>query len=342
MTAEIRVADMVKRWDDTVAVDTVSFTVPPSGLTVLLGPSGCGKSTLLRLIAGLETPTAGRIAIDGRDVTSVDPAHRGVSMVFQSYALFPHLSVRDNIEFGLRVRKTDRATRERRCAEAAAMVDLTAFLDRKPNQLSGGQRQRVALARAIVSQQPVCLMDEPLSNLDAKLRAVMRSEIRRLQQSLGLTMVYVTHDQIEAMTMADQIILLNDGRIEQQGTPFDLYERPATVFAAQFIGAPPMNMVDVSAREAPWLAAIGLGETRRRIGVRPEHVVLGADGIEATVSAVDYHGVETIVSLHHAYGETLARSGGSTAPSLGERIHIQWAPEHAHVFDAQGIRRNAP
>src|SRR6266849_7513301 len=212
-------------------------------MLVLLGPSGCGKSTTLRLIAGLEAATAGRLAIGGVDVTHRPPAERRVSMVFQSYALFPHLSVAENIVFGLRVRRVSAAERRERLARVADLLGLTALLERRPSQLSGGQQQRVALGRALIAEAPVCLMDEPLSNLDAQLRLEMRREIRGLQQQLGITMVYVTHDQTEAMSMADQVILLREGRIEQDAAPAELYARPATAFAARFIGTPPMNVL---------------------------------------------------------------------------------------------------
>lgn len=209
--------------------------MPEKSLTVLLGPSGCGKSTVLCLITGLETVTSGTICIGGQEITHEDPARRGVSMVFQSYALFPHLSVRENILFGLKGRRVPKARQQERLADAARMVELQDLLDRRPSQLSRGQRQRVALARAIVSRRPVCLMDEPLSNLDAKLRTEMRGEIHRLQKEIGLTMIYVTHDQVEAMTMADQVILLNTGRVEQTGPPHALYDRPDTAFAARIV-----------------------------------------------------------------------------------------------------------
>src|SRR5213082_2096176 len=223
------------------AVDAISFEFDPGTLNVLLGPSGCGKSTTLRLIAGLETADEGRIFIAGRDVTHLAPAARGIAMVFQSYALFPHLTVAENIVFGLRVRRE--ADRAARLARVASLLGLEKLLERKPSQLSGGQQQRVALGRAIIAEKPVCLMDEPLSNLDAQLRGEMRREIRALQRRLGITMVYVTHDQTEAMTMADRVVLLRAGRIEQVGTPEELYARPATAFTAGFIGAPPMNLL---------------------------------------------------------------------------------------------------
>jgi len=241
--AEVELCSVSKAWGPDPAVSQVSFTVKSGQLAALLGPSGCGKSTTLRLVAGLETVTSGRIIIGGEDVTSLAPARRKVSMVFQSYALFPHLNVAENIVFGLKVRKVAPGERASRLTRAAEILGLTALLDRLPSQLSGGQQQRVALGRAIVAETPVCLMDEPLSNLDAQLRVEMRREIRALQQRLGITMVYVTHDQLEAMTMADQVILMRAGLVEQEGSPAALYERPETTFAARFIGTPPMNFV---------------------------------------------------------------------------------------------------
>jgi sn-glycerol 3-phosphate transport system ATP-binding protein len=240
--SSIETPNLIKEWGRIRAVDGLSFQVAEGSLTVLLGPSGCGKSTILRMIAGLEEVTSGKITIAGQDVTYKDAAKRGVSMVFQSHALFPHLNVRENIVFGLKVRGVSAAKRKKRLSEVAALVGLDGLLHRKPVKLSGGQQQRVALARSIVSQQPVCLMDEPLSNLDAKLRNEMREEIRALQQKLGLTMIFVIHDQTEAMAVADQVVLLQSGRIEQIAPPHELYERPATAFAAHFIGSPPMTL----------------------------------------------------------------------------------------------------
>ena len=228
--AQVILDNLTKRWGDHTAVNNVSLLVPQGQLVAILGPSGCGKSTLLRLIAGLEEPSSGRVEINGQDVTKLSPSERQISMVFQSYALFPHLSVAENVIFGLKVRKVGRADRDARLKRVAELVELTPYLDRKPAQLSGGQRQRVALARAIIAEQPVCLMDEPLSNLDAQLRHEMRVEIRALQQRLGMTMVYVTHDQTEAMTMADLVVLMRNGGIEQAGAPADIYNHPATSF----------------------------------------------------------------------------------------------------------------
>src|SRR5437016_5804352 len=243
----IAVENISKHWSTASGrvrgVDDVSFALDDGTLNVLLGPSGCGKSTTLRLIAGLDQTDSGRVLIAGHDVTRLPPARRNIAMVFQSYALFPHLSVAENIVFGLRVRKIGPADRNRRLERVAALLGLSSLLERKPSQLSGGQQQRVALGRAFISEAPVCLMDEPLSNLDAQLRQEMRQEIRSLQRELGITMVYVTHDQIEAMTMADRVILLSGGEIVQNGSPAELYETPATTFVARFIGTPPMNLL---------------------------------------------------------------------------------------------------
>src|SRR3989449_2396555 len=240
--SEIVLDKVSKRFGGVQAVDAVSFRAEKGRFVVLLGPSGCGKSTLLRLIAGLEEPSGGKIYIDGRDVTALDPTKRRISMVFQSYALFPHLTVEENIVFGLKVRRLPALERKKRLERVAELVGLTERLEHKPQQLSGGQRQRVALARAIVSENRICLMDEPLSNLDAQLRHDMRVEIRALQQRLGMTVGYVTHDQGEAMSMADHVVLLRTGHIEQEGTPAEVYSRPATTFAARFIRTPASNL----------------------------------------------------------------------------------------------------
>ncbi len=318
---------VVKRWGETTAVDRVSFMAAEGTLVVLLGPSGCGKSTTLRLIAGLEAATEGRIVIGGRDVTRLSPSQRGVSMVFQSYALFPHLNVAENILFGLRVRKVGAAERARRLARATDLLGLTQFLDRKPSQLSGGQQQRVALGRAIVAETPVCLMDEPLSNLDAQLRQEMRREIRALQQKLRVTMLYVTHDQTEAMTMADQVVVMRDGRIEQDGPPAALYNRPATEFVARFVGTPPMNLLEVAAGDG------------RLLGVRPEDITLGSGGMEAAVETVEYLGADTILACRAGGQRVLVRLAGQSALKPGARVGLNWAPGARHLFDKVSGRR---
>jgi len=326
----ISVEHLSRWWGQTRAVDDVSFEAAAGRMLVLLGPSGCGKSTTLRLIAGLEAATAGRVAIGGVDVTHRPPAERRVSMVFQSYALFPHLSVAENIVFGLRVRRVGAAERKARLARVADLLGLAALLERRPSQLSGGQQQRVALGRALIAEAPVCLMDEPLSNLDAQLRLEMRREIRGLQQSLGVTMVYVTHDQTEAMSMADQVILLREGRVEQDAPPDVLYARPATAFAARFIGTPPMNV-------------LALDDRRRLLGVRPEDVrVAGAKepgAVEAAVRSVEYLGADSILMCAIG-GQALAvRAPGRVALAAGARVFLAWAPTAAHVFDAETGRR---
>ncbi|MCB2145073.1 MAG: ABC transporter ATP-binding protein [Deltaproteobacteria bacterium] len=345
----IDICELGKQWGAVVAVDRVSFRVAEGSLTVLLGPSGCGKSTILRLIAGLENVSSGSISIGGNEVTHLDAARRGVSMVFQSYALFPHLNVRENILFGLKVRKISQSERRSRLEEAAHMVGLEDLLNRKPAQLSGGQRQRVALARSIVSRRRVCLMDEPLSNLDAKLRAEMRDEIRSLQKKLGLTMLYVTHDQVEAMTMADQVVLLRKGRVEQTGRPHELYERPQTTFAAQFMGSPPMNLLklDLIEDRSALAAACGGSLPAARfadgyVGVRPEHVRVGQSGLPVRVSATDYLGAETVLRMVHGGQTVFGKIDGHRRYNPGEQLHVSWPEEAVHRFGADGIRIEDP
>jgi len=323
----IQLEGIAKHWGETRALDGITFSAEPGSFVVLLGPSGCGKSTTLRLIAGLDTPTAGTIRIGDRDVTHLPPAQRGLSMVFQSYALFPHLTVAENIVFGLRVRKV--RDREARLKRVAALLGLEMLLARKPSQLSGGQQQRVALGRAIIAETPVCLMDEPLSNLDAQLRGEMRREIRALQQRLGITMVYVTHDQTEAMTMADRVVLLRGGRIEQVGTPEELYARPASAFTARFIGAPPMNVMAMNG---------GL------VGVRPEDMKIQvrgtrseARGVEGSVESVEYLGADSLVAVtsNLVPPTLLVRVPGHARFATGESVQLAWQPSDEHHFDAQ-------
>jgi sn-glycerol 3-phosphate transport system ATP-binding protein len=318
----IELENVAKHWGESRALDGITFAAPAGAFVVLLGPSGCGKSTTLRLIAGLDTPTSGTIRIGARDVTNLPPAQRGLSMVFQSYALFPHLTVAENIVFGLRVRKV--RDREARLARVAELLGLGQLLQRKPSQLSGGQQQRVALGRAIIAEQPVCLMDEPLSNLDAQLRGDMRREIRALQRRLGITMVYVTHDQTEAMTMADQVVLLRNGRIEQVGSPGELYSRPATAFTAGFIGAPPMNLMKMNG-----------GVT----GVRPEDMRIAGDGMQARVESVEYLGADSLVAARAGEQAMLVRVPGQARLVEGDNVRIAWDRASEHHFDSQTGRR---
>jgi len=333
----IRLDQLTKTFGAATAVDALCLEVEAGSLTVLLGPSGCGKSTCLRLIAGLEQADSGLIFIAGKDVTKSGPAERGIAMVFQSYALFPHLTVAENIIFGLRVRNLAASARTKKLYDVAALVGLTDYLERRPSQLSGGQRQRVALARAIVSEKPVCLMDEPLSNLDAQLRHEMRIEIRALQQRLGMTMIYVTHDQTEAMTMADRIVLMREGRIEQTGTPSDLYRNPASVFVARFIGAPPMNII-----------ASPIAGQRR--GVRPEHVRLEGlqdapshnqqhHRLDGVVETVEYLGADSVVTLRAGESHIAARLPGLPSFVSGQAVSAHWYASHEFTFDAANGRR---
>ena len=345
---QIELEKVSKSWGDVQAVDQVSFTAPAGELLVVLGPSGCGKSTVLRLIAGLETVSAGAIRIGGKDVTGLPPAKRNLSMVFQSYALFPHLSVAENIVFGLKVRKLAAAERERRLERAMELLGLQGLLLRKPAELSGGQRQRVALGRAIVSEAPVCLMDEPLSNLDAKLRHEMRREIRTLQQRLGITMIYVTHDQVEAMTMADKIVLLNAGRVEQFAPPEELYARPATVFAAGFIGTPPMNLLPLdNADVLRWARANLAGSLPQGVlaglivGVRPEKISLADAGLAADVLSLEYLGADSLVACRIGACELIVRQSGRVKLAAGDRIHMTWPQAESHFFEARSGRRHA-
>ncbi|WP_028571054.1 ABC transporter ATP-binding protein [Desulfonatronum lacustre] len=334
-----------KLFKSAVALDDITFTVESGELVVILGPSGCGKSTLLRIIAGLDDASSGMVRIGEQDVTRLSPDRRGISMVFQSYALFPHLSVAENIVFGLRIRRRSKAEIQKRLNHAAVMLGLETLLDRKPAQLSGGQRQRVALGRAIVSQKPICLMDEPLSNLDAKLRHEMRREILELQRELRLTMVYVTHDQVEAMTMADRIVLLDHGRVAQISSPADLYARPSSLFAAQFIGSPPMNMLALE----PFGEGCALAGGERLIvrggceplflGVRPEDVRPAEDGIPGLVTRTEYHGADTLVAARVSGQEVVMRLYGKHDYQAGDAIHVIWDRESSHLFSAENGER---
>jgi sn-glycerol 3-phosphate transport system ATP-binding protein len=344
----IELIAVTKSWQQTVAINDVSFVAPEGQFLVLLGPSGCGKSTTLRMIAGLESVTTGTVKIAGQDVTSLPPAERRISMVFQSYALFPHLNVAENIIFGLKVRKVAADERRSRLDKVTTLVGLAGLEDRKPAQLSGGQRQRVALARAIIAENPICLMDEPLSNLDAKLRHEMRVEIRALQNRLGMTVVYVTHDQTEAMSMADKVILMRDGRIEQEGSPDRLYKRPESVFSAQFIGTPPMNVLTLKdssgggvlegAEDYPLLNGRGAGY---KLGVRPEDVSIADDGVPARLVAADYLGADSIVTARIGTQDLVLRLSGHVRVKQGEVVRLSWTKDAIHLFDAATGRRTS-
>ena len=335
--SRVELQNVCRRFGAHTAVDDVTLVAEPGEFVALLGPSGCGKSTTLRLLAGLEPCDGGSIRIGGVDRTHAPPAQRGVAMVFQNYALFPHLSVAENIVFGLSVRRVPAAERQRRLGRAADLLGLGPYLDRKPSQLSGGQRQRVALGRAIVAEAPVCLMDEPLSNLDAQLRQQMRAEIRELQQRLGITMLYVTHDQTEAMTMADKVVLMRAGKVEQQGSPQELYTRPQTRFVAGFIGSPAMNLFPASLLQQ--------GRPDMLVGVRPEDMAMDAETpkLRARVVAVEYLGAESLVICEagEAGSNRLVWRTGALAypPQRGEAIGLTWHADAVHLFDPHEGRR---
>jgi sn-glycerol 3-phosphate transport system ATP-binding protein len=342
------------------AIKGVDVEVGDGQFCVLVGPSGCGKSTLLRMVAGLETVTGGEIEIGGRLVNQVEPADRDIAMVFQNYALYPHMSVYNNMAYGLRNRGMAKPEIETRVQEAARILELGAMLDRKPRQLSGGQRQRVAMGRAIVRQPKVFLFDEPLSNLDAKLRIAMRVEIRKLQRRLKTTSIYVTHDQLEAMTLADILVVMNGGQVEQIGNPLAIYQKPATTFVASFIGAPPMNLMPLRTDE---IKAQFPGDSRAGaagiLGIRPEDFVISADTpagglvLDLTVEAIERVGAETFIygTRHQQLqgvaanpgelppGEVIVRIPGATAPAIGERIRAVAPREKLHLFSADGRQR---
>jgi sn-glycerol 3-phosphate transport system ATP-binding protein len=330
----VHIENVAKRWNGQLGVEGVSLSIPRGSFVALLGPSGCGKSTTLRLLSGLELPDEGRISIDGRDVTTAAPSERNLSMVFQSYALFPHLSVTENVVFGLKVRKVAAAERREKLRRALEITGLLGYEHRKPGELSGGQRQRVALARAIVANQPLCLMDEPLSNLDAKLRASVRKDIKKLQIDLGITLVYVTHDQTEAMSMADMVVLMKDGHIQQIGAPEDLYYRPANTFVAEFVGSPPMALIEGTALPG--------FEGAARIGLRAENVRMAESGkgrLTCRVSECEFLGSETFVGLTHpaATGLTVSMPGLKHIPT-GQELEIAFADADLHIFDEAGRR----
>ncbi|WP_397542146.1 sn-glycerol-3-phosphate import ATP-binding protein UgpC [Roseovarius salis] len=348
--ADIRIDNVRKTYPGGVdAIRGVSLGIEDGEFCVLVGPSGCGKSTLLRMIAGLETVTDGSVDIGGRRVNELEPAERDIAMVFQNYALYPHMSVFDNMAYGLRNRGVPRAEIRRLVDEAAQTLGLSDYLARKPRQLSGGQRQRVAMGRAIVRQPQAFLFDEPLSNLDAKLRIRTRVEIRDLQQRLGTTSIYVTHDQMEAMTLADRLVVLNDGAIEQVGRPIDVYDRPASVFVAEFIGSPPMNILPgrcgpdgVVTRAGVSLGAVDVPDGDVVIGIRPEHLRPDPDGpLKLRVRVVEHLGASANVHgfLPENEAEVIASLPGPALPAPGETLPLAVGPEHLHIFDPGTGRR---
>ena len=339
--AELSLRNLTKRYGDTQVLHGIDLDVADGEFVVFVGPSGCGKSTTLRLIAGLEETSDGSIAIGGRDVSRLEPKDRDIAMVFQNYAIYPHMSVRRNIAFGLRSSKMPRADKERRIDEVAGILDMTALLDRKPSQLSGGQRQRVAIGRAMVRDPAVFLFDEPLSNLDAQLRTQMRLEIKKLHQRVGNTIVFVTHDQVEAMTMADRIVIMKDGRIQQVGTPSDVYRSPANVFVAQFIGAPSMNLIEGDAADgrvalsSGGSVALDGGRGAVLVGVRPDDLrpVAGEALIEGRVTVAEPLGPETLIYVDTAAGEIIAKADGRSPPAVGAAVRLGADLRDLHLFD---------
>ncbi|MDW3182055.1 ABC transporter ATP-binding protein [Roseobacter sp.] len=330
---QITLEKVTKSFGDVEVIPPLDLTIQDGEFTVFVGPSGCGKSTLLRLIAGLEDITSGQISIDGSDATDIPPAKRGLAMVFQSYALYPHMSVRKNIAFPMRMAKMDQAEQDRRIEQAAAALNLTDYLDRRPGQLSGGQRQRVAIGRAIVREPAAFLFDEPLSNLDAALRVGMRMEISELHKKLATTMIYVTHDQVEAMTMADKIVVLRAGHIEQVGSPLELYREPRNTFVAGFIGSPKMNLIDGD--EAAKYGA-------HTLGVRPEHIDVSAtEGPwHGKVGVAEHLGSDTFFHVHQTgLAETITvRAAGEVSFRHGDSIYMTPRAEQMHRFDDKGLR----
>jgi sn-glycerol 3-phosphate transport system ATP-binding protein len=341
--ASIELRDVTKVYPGKVqAVQGIDLSIGDGEFVVLVGPSGCGKSTLLRMIAGLETISSGTIAIDGMVANGREPAERDIAMVFQNYALYPHMTVRGNLEYGLKNRRTPRPEITRRVAEAAKLLEIEPFLERKPRQLSGGQRQRVAMGRAIVRQPKAFLFDEPLSNLDAKLRGQMRVEIRHLQRRLRTTSVYVTHDQLEAMTLADRLVVMNAGRIEQVGTPSELFERPQTMFVAGFIGSPPMNFIGLDALLDRNAFAGSVPAGTATIGIRPEHVTLTLERpslpLPMVVALIEPIGSESHIHLRGPDSRLIAAVRGRPSAAEGDQVtaHLQLA--ELHPFDAAGRR----
>ncbi|WP_243611648.1 ABC transporter ATP-binding protein [Shimia aestuarii] len=339
---DIHLAKVSKHWDKTTALSDINITIPAGSFTALLGPSGCGKSTLLRIVAGLETASSGQVLIGGKDVTIAPADQRDLSMVFQSYALFPHLDVAENIIFGLKTRRVPRKERQDRLARVTALLGLEDYLSRKPAQLSGGQQQRVALGRAVIAERSVCLMDEPLSNLDAKLRQTMRTELRALQKELGFTMLYVTHDQVEAITMADQVVLMNEGRVEQVATPHDLYEKPATTFAARFIGTPPMNLFPAEELREAGVALERSAGRELTAGLRPEALHIAEDSpLHLAVTGIEYLGADALVHGRLGLAPLILRVPGQHPPTVGSKIPLAFAAQDLHLFDASTGKRVA-
>jgi len=351
--ATLSIRDVRKSFNATPVLHGIDLEVADGELVVIVGASGCGKSTLLRIVAGLETPTSGEVVIDGRDVTGLEPADRDIAMVFQNYALYPHMTVFGNMAYGLKIRGLPRPEIERRVRDAAGILGIEPLLDRRPKQLSGGQRQRVAMGRAIVREPALFLFDEPLSNLDAKLRVQMRAEIRRLQRRLGVTSLFVTHDQVEAMTLGDRLVVMNAGRPAQVAPPMEIFSRPADTYVAGFIGSPSMNFIPATLESGGAAARLGNGALIRlpggprpgpegaplTLGLRPEHVLPedGPDSLRLAVELIEPLGSETVV--HGRAPDGLAVTARLPGAFAGSTLPVRLPPDHLHVFDAGTGRR---
>ena len=351
--AQIKLKNLTKRWGDFIAVDSFDLDIADEEFLVLLGPSGCGKTTTMRMIAGLEEITSGDVEIDGQIVNNLEPKDRDIAMVFQSYGLYPNMNVYENIRFPLKVRNVDPATHDERVRRAAAMVELDEFLHRRPAALSGGQRQRVALARAIVREPNVFLMDEPLSNLDAKLRVSTRAQIKHLHHELKVTTIYVTHDQIEAMTLADRVVVMNKGVVQQVGSPTEIYDRPANVFVAGFIGNPAMNLVEGEVKGGTFTAenisvsGIDTTDGPLTLGFRAEDAALSASAqakknagmLSADVYALELLGDATMITVRAGSGMVAVKAAKDYRAAIGDRVHITLPLAACHLFDsASGAR----
>ncbi len=353
--ASITLHNVIKRYGigpkANQVIHGVNAEIKDGEFVVIVGPSGCGKSTLLRMVAGLEEVSGGTISIGGKVVNDMEPADRDIAMVFQNYALYPHMSVFANMAYGLKIAKVPEADIKTRVDKAAKMLELSHLLERKPRELSGGQRQRVAMGRAIVRQPQVFLFDEPLSNLDAKLRASTRLQIQNLHRELGITSLFVTHDQVEAMTLAQRMMVLNGGHVEQMGTPEDVYHRPASTFVASFIGSPPMNLVAIESIAARAHSALGTGTIppqAKTVGIRPEHLQIAASGWALTVETTEMLGAERLVYARTDAADNAGSAGtqqviirtdeGQPCPAPGSTIHVQPLPGKLHWFDTEGRR----
>ena len=345
--AEIQIRNVTKRWGNFVGVDNFDLTIADHEFLVLLGPSGCGKTTTMRMIAGLEDPTDGEILIGGKVVNNLEPKDRDVAMVFQSYALYPNMNVYDNIRFPLKVRGVDPSTHDEKVRRASAMVELDEFMHRRPAELSGGQRQRVALARAIVREPNVFLMDEPLSNLDAKLRVSTRAQIKNLSHELSVTTIYVTHDQIEAMTLADRVVVMERGIVQQVGTPTEIYDSPANSFVASFIGNPAMNLIEGHIEAGTFMApnteiaGLNAPDGPVTLGFRAEDAVVGdpQGQIKAPIYTLELLGEATMVSIRIGGVLVSGKAGKAFQAEIGDAISIRVPPEHCHLFDSKSGAR---